>query len=292
MKKIKGKFSEWSKKRKIITAIICAVLLLGLGVGIPFVLSTGSNVISTYAQEDCDEVHCCTFALVEDEEALVEQLPFDLEEGMTIEACEDYKTIIDEDGTVLATISVAELPYNRRNATNNSTTYAPQGNTNVATNTNTGNTANNPNTGTTNNNNIANNTSTNSTTNTPVSCNHRWERITRSETVQVDKGTYQTVTIREAWAETTPVHEMVAQMRCNCGVILNPATMDQHALNHMNNGENSGWRTEWVQVQTGTQTINHPAVTERQWVPNIQTVTRQVATNQERCTICGDIRTR
>ena len=39
-----------------------------------------------------------------------------------------------------------------------------------------------------------------------------------------------------------------------------------HAKDHMLNGENSGWRGEWIQVQVGTHRIEHPAVTDAKWV--------------------------
>ena len=40
-----------------------------------------------------------------------------------------------------------------------------------------------------------------------------------------------------------------------------------HVKKHMMAGEDKGGhRTEWVQVQVGTNSVNHPAVTEKKWV--------------------------
>ena len=39
-----------------------------------------------------------------------------------------------------------------------------------------------------------------------------------------------------------------------------------HVKKHMMEGEDKGGhRTEWVQVQVGTNSVNHPAVTEKKW---------------------------
>ena len=78
-----------------------------------------------------------------------------------------------------------------------------------------------------------------------------------------------------------------------CNIEISPHNVHTHQAKHLR-GELEGsnqWRSAFIDVVVGTSTINHPVVTERQWVSNMQTDTKQVDTNQERCTICGDIRT-
>lgn len=75
------------------------------------------------------------------------------------------------------------------------------------------------------------------------------------------------VLIKEAWTEYKPIYETVAIEVCdNCGADCteNPVA---HNKEHMLNGTGKyGWHTEYVQKQTGTETIAHPAEYETRWV--------------------------
>ena len=73
------------------------------------------------------------------------------------------------------------------------------------------------------------------------------------------------VLIKEAWTEYKPIYETVCLTICNtCGADItgNPTPhVKQHALA----GEGAGHHTEYVQKQTGTETIAHPAEYETRW---------------------------
>ena len=75
------------------------------------------------------------------------------------------------------------------------------------------------------------------------------------------------VLIKEAWTEYKPIYETVAIEICdNCKA---DCTSDPVAHNkeHMLNGTGKyGWHTEYIQKQTGTETIAHPAEYETRWV--------------------------
>lgn len=74
------------------------------------------------------------------------------------------------------------------------------------------------------------------------------------------------VLIKEAWTEHKPIYETVAIEVCNtCGADItdNPS---KHIKQHMLAGEGGSWRTEYIQKQTGTETIAHPAEYETRWV--------------------------
>lgn len=74
------------------------------------------------------------------------------------------------------------------------------------------------------------------------------------------------VLIKEAWTEYKPIYETVAIEVCNtCGADItdNPS---KHIKQHMLAGEGGSWRTEYIQKQTGTETIAHPAEYETRWV--------------------------
>lgn len=74
------------------------------------------------------------------------------------------------------------------------------------------------------------------------------------------------VLIKEAWTEYKPIYETVCLTICNtCGADItgNPS---KHIKQHMLAGEGGSWRTEYIQKQTGTETIAHPAEYETRWV--------------------------
>ncbi len=75
------------------------------------------------------------------------------------------------------------------------------------------------------------------------------------------------VLVKEAWTESIPIYETVAIEVCgNCGAdcTSNPAG---HIKDHMLNGTGQyGTHTEYIQKQTGTETVNHPAEYTTKWV--------------------------
>ena len=74
------------------------------------------------------------------------------------------------------------------------------------------------------------------------------------------------VLIKEAWTEYKPIYETVAIEVCNtCGADIT-ANHSQHMKEHALKGEGGLRRTEYIQKQTGTETIAHPAEYETRWV--------------------------
>ena len=75
------------------------------------------------------------------------------------------------------------------------------------------------------------------------------------------------VLVKDAWTESIPIYETVAIEVCgNCGAdcTSNPAG---HIKDHMLNGTGQyGTHTEYIQKQTGTETVNHPAEYTTKWV--------------------------
>lgn len=83
-------------------------------------------------------------------------------------------------------------------------------------------------------------------------------------------GHYETVTITAAWTETVPIIERVCTSVCNvCGERFYEGENDKmsaHMKAHALAGEGGSSRTEYIDMQTGTETITHPAVTEQKYV--------------------------
>ena len=97
--------------------------------------------------------------------------------------------------------------------------------------------------------------------NTP-SHTHNW--VQQYTTVHhPEKGHNEQYVVKEAWTESVPIYEMVEREICNaCGADitdLGQSGIGEHIKNHMLAGENGGYHSQWNQVQTGTNTVNHPA---------------------------------
>lgn len=119
------------------------------------------------------------------------------------------------------------------------------------------------------NSNTSNNNSSNTSSNTSNGSTHThsWNPIT--EQVHHDEvGHWEDVVVKPAWTESIPVYEDQARDICNtCNADLTGTDIAAHVKKHMMAGEDKGGhRTEWVQVQVGTNSVNHPAVTEKKWV--------------------------
>lgn len=124
----------------------------------------------------------------------------------------------------------------------------------------------NANSNTSNNNSSNTSSNTNSNTSNGSTHTHSWNPIT--EQVHHDEvGHQEDVVVKPAWTESIPVYEDQARDICNtCNADLTGTDIAAHVKKHMMAGEDKGGhRTEWVQVQVGTNSVNHPAVTEKKW---------------------------
>ncbi len=115
---------------------------------------------------------------------------------------------------------------------------------------------------------------------------HQWEDTTK--TVHHDEeGHYEKKLKKEAWTEYVPVYENQAREICgNCGedVTENPGA---HIKQHMLNGTgNKGCRTEYREIQVGTETVNHPAEYEKVWVVDKKAWDETITI--QKCRICGN----
>ncbi len=99
------------------------------------------------------------------------------------------------------------------------------------------------------------------------------------------QGHYEKVCIKEPWTESVPVYEERERSICNtCGADIT-FNESAHLKQHMLNGENGSWRSEWKKVQVGTNTIKHEGVYEDKWVVDKQAWTEKVSTGYK-CS-CG-----
>lgn len=94
---------------------------------------------------------------------------------------------------------------------------------------------------------------------------HGWNPVTTTIN-HSEEGHYEDVVVKEAWTEEIPVYEEQYRAicnNCNQDITNNYA---EHLKQHMMDGTgNKGYRNEPTKVQVGTETINHPAVTEQKW---------------------------
>lgn len=89
-------------------------------------------------------------------------------------------------------------------------------------------------------------------------------------------GHYETQVVKEAWDE--PVYEMQTRDICNqCGAELTADNIDAHYKKNIDTCWS--WRTEYVQVQTGT--VHHDAETKQVWVQDVAPYAQ--------CSGCGEI---
>ena len=93
----------------------------------------------------------------------------------------------------------------------------------------------------------------------PIEVPHIHDWVAEYETVHhEEKGHNEQYVIKEAWTESVPIYENQIRSICNtCGADIT-GFASEHAEQHMLNGENGAHHTEVVQVQTGTETIEHP----------------------------------
>lgn len=162
------------------------------------------------------------------------------------------------DGSVVASVAVPISENNNSNTTSGNR----NGNTSSSSGSNT--------------NNGSSNSNSNSNSNTSTSVHtHSWVHVDAT-------GHYETVTIQEAYDEQVPIYEEKARSVCNqCGMDITECC-DEHMKTGMLTGTCWAWHIEYIQIQTGTQTIHHEAVTEQRWVEDTPA--------HEVCSGCGTTR--
>lgn len=125
----------------------------------------------------------------------------------------------------------------------------------------------------------SNNNSSTQTESTQAAHTHTWQHIEAT-------GHYETVVVQAAWDEEIPIYKTIEVTRCSaCNADISNwanADIDSHMYQHMLRGENGGYYSKGENVQIGTNTISHAAITEKHWV--------QDSPAYDRCTTCGEIK--
>ena len=115
---------------------------------------------------------------------------------------------------------------------------------------------------------------------------HNWVEIT-NVIHHEEQGHYENVLVSEAWTEEVPIYEEQARSICNgCGADITGNTTE-HNRNHVLNGEKGGYHVEYIEVQVGTNKINHDAVYENKWVVD-KAAWDETVTTGYKCSSCGE----
>lgn len=238
----RNKFNLKDKKTKIIigsTIIIVLLLFIGIGLGLYSINNTDSKNIATQGQDKTDkkEESKKEDNTKEENKTDVDKKEESTSEGTETSSKEESKSESSDTGSGSSNNEVADKPSNGGGSSSSGSGSSNGGG--------------------------------NSNTPNPPAHSHSWNPVT--DTVWHDEvGHYETVVIKDAWTEEIPIYEEKELMICfGCGQDISHLSQNDyatHAKNHMLNGENSGWKSEWQQVQVGTDKINHPAVTGDRWV--------------------------
>lgn len=177
-------------------------------------------------------------------------------------------TVVENTAGENHTNSNSSTPSGNHTNSNNSSSGNTSSGGSASGNTSTGNTSGNSSNG-------------NSSNNTPTQTEQPTQSVHTHTWVHVDAtGHYETVTIQAAYDEQIPVYEEKARSICNqCGADIT-GNIDAHFKD--SGYVCGGYHVEYIQIQTGTQTIHHDAVTEQRWIEDTPA--------HEQCSGCGATR--
>ena len=115
---------------------------------------------------------------------------------------------------------------------------------------------------------------------------HNWVPIT-TVVHHDEEGHWENVLVSEAWTEEVPIYEEQYRAICNtCGEDITD-NYAEHIKKHMLNGEGGSYRNEVVQIQVGTNKINHDAVYDKKWFVD-KAAWDETVTTGYRCSSCGE----
>ena len=270
------KIKEILKNRKvqIITGTVVGVLALTVA-GI--IILNNKNVENKNIIVEKDDKKASNEENIEIKEQLEELKSIDTSNMSDEEKKELENKIADTEKKVANNNDEAskEVTSNTSTSKPNSTSTTIE-NSGTSTNTNKGSNSNSkPSSGSSSNSNSSNNTGGSSTSgstggntsNKEESHTHNWVPIT-SVIHHDEQGHYEKKIVSEAWTEEIPIYEDKEVAICNgCGLDITSdpwGHIEQQAL--AGNYSCGGFRTDWKQVQVGTNKINHDAVYEDKWV--------------------------
>ena len=247
----RNKFNLKDKKTKIIigsTIIIVLLLFIGIGLGLYSINNTDSKNIATQGQDKTDKKEENKKEDSKKEDSKKEETKVDI----------DKKGESTSEGN--GTSSKEESKSESSNTGSSSNGGSSSSNNEVANKPSNGGGSSSSGSGS------SNGGGTSNTPNPPAH-SHSWNPVT--DTVWHDEvGHYETVVIKDAWTEEIPIYEELPRSICNgCGLDITGDPwkhIEEQAL--AGNYACGGYHVEYVQTQTGTNKIEHPAVTEDRWV--------------------------
>lgn len=124
-------------------------------------------------------------------------------------------------------------------------------------------------------------------TSKPEAHTHNWVAITQ-QIHHDEEGHWEEYVVTPAWTEEVPIYEEQARSICNgCGKDITGNTtahIKEQAL--AGNYACGGYHVEYIKVQTGTNRVEHPAVTDKKWIVDKAAWTETVTTGYK-CDGCG-----
>ena len=290
------KIKEILKNRKvqIITGTVVGVLALTVA---GTIILNNKNVENKNIIVEKDDKKVSNEENIEIKEQLEELKSIDTSNMSDEEKKELENKIADTEKKVANNNDEAgkEVTSNTSTSKPNSTSTAIENSgTSTNTNTNKGSNSNSkPSSGSSSNSNSSNNTGGSSTSgstggntrNTEESHTHNWVPIT-SVLHHDEQGHNEKVLVSEAWTEEVPIYEEQYRAICNtCGEDIT-SNYAEHIKQHMLNGEGGSYRNEVVQIQVGTNKINHDAVYEDKWIVD-KAAWDETVTTGYKCSSCG-----
>ena len=290
------KIKEILKNRKvqIITGTVVGVLALTVA---GTIILNNKNVENKNIIVEKDDKRVSNEENIEIKEQLEELKSIDTSNMSDEEKKELENKIADTEKKVANNNDEAgkEVTSNTSTSKPNSTSTTIE-NSSTSTNTNKGSNSNSkPSSGSSSNSNSSNNTGGSSTSgstggntsNKEESHTHNWVPIT-SVLHHDEQGHNEKVLVSEAWTEEVPIYEEQYRAICNtCGEDIT-SNYAEHIKQHMLNGEGGSYRNEVVQIQVGTNKINHDAVYEDKWIVD-KAAWDETVTTGYKCSSCGAI---
>ena len=288
------KIKEILKNRKvqIITGTVVGVLALTVA---GTIILKNKNVENKNIIVEKDDKRVSNEENIEIKEQLEELKSIDTSNMSDEEKKELENKIADTEKKVANNNDEAgkEVTSNTSTSKPNSTSTTIE-NSSTSTNTNKGSNSNSkPSSGSSSNSNSSNNTGGSSTSgstggntsNKEESHTHNWVPIT-SVLHHDEQGHNEKVLVSEAWTEEVPIYEEQYRAICNtCGEDIT-SNYAEHIKQHMLNGEGGSYRNEVVQIQVGTNKINHDAVYEDKWIVD-KAAWDETVTTGYKCSSCG-----
>ena len=288
------KIKEILKNRKvqIITGTVAGVLALTV---VGTIILNNKNVENKNIIVEKDDKKASNKENDEIKEQLEELKSIDTSNMSDEEKKELENKIADTEKKVASNNDEAgkEVTSNTSTSKPNSTSTTIE-NSSTSTNTNKGSNSNSkPSSGSSSNSNSSNNTGGSSTSgstggntsNKEESHTHNWVPIT-SVLHHDEQGHNEKVLVSEAWTEEVPIYEEQYRAICNtCGEDIT-SNYAEHIKQHMLNGEGGSYRNEVVQIQVGTNKINHDAVYEDKWIVD-KAAWDETVTTGYKCSSCG-----